>query len=588
MPSSMSLSFRRVWGIGVCVAALAGYAALPLFFPKSSLVLTAAGDGSAWILILASAVIATANAVRERGQTRVFWALMAVGCLTWSFTLGMWAYYEVLLRREIPEPFFGDVILFIHVIPMIGAAALRPHHAHQQEKLHLSTLNFVMLLIWWVFLYAFIVFPDEYVVPNKLVYTNNYDRLYILENMVLLATLAFFVWTTRGAWRKLYGGLLAALGLYTLGSSFINAAITKGTYYTGSWYDVPLLAALFMLIWTFIQAHKWNPEPEAVSHSGEIWRWLPTRLAMAAMLSAPLLGAWALFADDVPRRMEFRVAVTFFSILVLGFFIFLRQSLLDRELLRLLAESHKSLENLQRLQNKLIQKEKLAALGQLAAGAAHEINNPLAAILGYSDLLMNSDLSAERKSTIQKIAHQARRTRDLISRLLSFANQTPGEKGPVEVGSLLQRALQLETLRREDGQVSVTTNIAPDLPQVWGNSTQLLQCFMQIISNARDALLESNGGTFSVNARRDGNEVLVEFSDSGPGITEPHRVFDPFYTTKEVGKGAGLGLSATYGIVQEHGGQIICENRPEGGAVFTLRLPVAQNYRSSKPELVNF
>ena len=107
----MFWSFRRVWGIGLCVAALAGYAALPLFFPKSSLILTAAGDGSAWILILATAIIATANAVREHGQTRVFWALMAVGCLTWSFNLGMWAYYEVLLRREIPEPFFGDVIL---------------------------------------------------------------------------------------------------------------------------------------------------------------------------------------------------------------------------------------------------------------------------------------------------------------------------------------------------------------------------------------------------------------------------------------------------------------------------------------------
>jgi signal transduction histidine kinase len=469
---------------------------------------------------------------------------------------------------------------------LIAAAALRPHYAQQQEKLHLSTLNFAMLLIWWVFLYAFIVFPDEYVVLNKSIYTNNYDRLYVLENMILLATLAFFVWKTTGAWRKVYGGLLAALGLYTLGSSFINAAITEGIYYTGSLYDVPLLAALLLLVWTCIQAPKWNPQPETLQHSSQIWRWLPTRLATAAMLSAPLLGMWALFADNVARRMEFRVAVTFLTMLVLGFFIFLRQSLLDHELLRLLAESRKSLENLQRVQNKLIQREKLAALGQLAAGAAHEINNPLAAILGYSDLLMNSDLSAERKSTVGKIAHQARRTRDLISRLLSFANQTPGEKGPVELGILLQRALQLETRRFEDNQISVITRIAPNLPQVWGNSNQLLQCCMQIISNARDALLETNGGVFSVSAQREGNEVILEFSDSGPGIAEPHRVFDPFYTTKEVGKGAGLGLSATYGIVQEHGGQIICENRPEGGAAFVMRLPVALQQLSSKPELV--
>jgi len=106
-----------------------------------------------------------------------------------------------------------------------------------------------------------------------------------------------------------------------------------------------------------------------------------------------------------------------------------------------------------------------------------------------------------------------------------------------------------------------------------GSASQLVQCFIQITSNARDALLESGGGTLSVHAFQSKDEVVIEFSDTGLGMTEPERVFDPFYTTKEVGKGAGLGLSATYGIMQDHGGQITCENRPEGGSVFVLRFP---------------
>src|SRR5262249_55739723 len=138
-----------------------------------------------------------------------------------------------------------------------------------------------------MFLYAFVVFPDEYVVLNKAVYTDNYDRLYVLENLVLLATLAIFVFRAKGAWRKIYGGLLASFALYTLGSSVINAAIPRGTYYSGSLYDLPLLAALMLLIATCVQSPKWNPQSEPVPDTNQHWKWLPMRLAMLAMLSAP-------------------------------------------------------------------------------------------------------------------------------------------------------------------------------------------------------------------------------------------------------------------------------------------------------------
>ena len=146
----------------------------------------------------------------------------------------------------------------------------------------------------------------------------------------------------------------------------------------------------------------------------------------------------------------------------------------------------------------------------------------------------------------------------------------------VDLGMLLQRSLQMRELQRHDQKIRIEASIEPNLPRVWGDGHQLFQAFVQIVENALDALEEAGGGSLQVNAQFRGEEVVVQFSDSGPGIKEPHRVFDPFYTTKPIGKGTGLGLSAVYGVVQDHRGQITCQNKPEGGALFVLRVPVAR------------
>jgi signal transduction histidine kinase len=455
--------------------------------------------------------------------------------------------------------------------------ALRPHQL-EERKLYFSTLNFLMMLVWWVFLYAFIVFPDEYVQLNVALYSPHYDLLYLVENMAFLGVLGVLAWKARGAWKRIYWNLFVASGLYAVSSLALNVAIARGKYHTGSLYDIPFIASVCWMIWATLLARDLKPPSQPAPSELPRWQMLTPRLAMLAMLSLPLMGYWAWFRDTAPPHLrQFRLLVTLAATLVLGLFVFLRQFLMDRELVRLLEESRSSLENMKRLQTELVQREKLASLAQLVSGAAHEINNPLAAILGYSELLAaQSDTESNQASMARKIGQQARRTRELVSSLLSFAQQSPGEKTLLDMGSIVQRALQMKMLRTESKNIRLESRIEPNLPQIWGNVNQLFQCCVEIIGNATDALEEVGGGAFSVSVLQEGDELVMEFSDSGPGIRDPQRIFDPFYTTKPVGKGMGLGLSVTYGVVRDHQGQISCENLPAGGAAFELRFPVAK------------
>jgi two-component system NtrC family sensor kinase len=197
-------------------------------------------------------------------------------------------------------------------------------------------------------------------------------------------------------------------------------------------------------------------------------------------------------------------------------------------------------------------------------------------MMGYTDLLGTTELSGEQQALMQKIEQQVRRTRTLVSSLLSFAKQVPAEKTLVDISALLQTAVKLCLPQARGPNVQVHTEFASDLPRVLGDSNQLLQVCLHITNNALHALTET-GGTLTVTAGLQSAMVRLEFSDDGPGMQEPDRVFDPFYTTRPVGQGPGLGLSVCYGIIQEHSGKITCGNRPEGGAIFRIELPAVMD-----------
>jgi two-component system NtrC family sensor kinase len=208
----------------------------------------------------------------------------------------------------------------------------------------------------------------------------------------------------------------------------------------------------------------------------------------------------------------------------------------------------------------------------LVGGAAHELNNPLTAILGYSELLSATELTSEQRSLAEKIAQQAKRVRTLVSSLLSFAKQVPSTKTPVDLNAVLQTSLKICQSQMEVAHVTSSAQLSSPLPRVVADSNQLLQVFNHIIINAVHAMAE-RGGMLTVSTHAESGIVVIQFADSGPGMTDPARVFDPFYTTRPVGQGIGLGLSACYGIVQEHGGKISCRNRETGGAIFQIDLP---------------
>jgi signal transduction histidine kinase len=538
--------------------------------------LAAFGDVSALVLLVAVSTAMLADAITLR-RARAFWTLLGFGCLLWTIDMALWTYWEVIRNGDLPDPFIGDVILFIHVVPFMAAIALRPHRPRKDSKALFDTINFLTLLGWWVFLYAFVVFPDEYVVLNAPLYSRHYDVLYLLENLVLVLVLGAVASSTPSNWRKIYWNLFVAFSLYTIGSEVTNAAIARKRYHSGSVYDLPLLVSIGWLLWTALRARRMPLEPSVDDEPASRWVDLAPRLAMIAILSLPLFGLWTLLAGAQPPLLRnVRLLVTLLATLFLGLFIFFKQFLLDRQLISLLDQSRQSYENLQRLQSHLVQKEKLASLGQLVAGAAHEINNPLAAILGYSELLVSEpSLRGEQATMAQKIGQQARRTRDLVADLLSFSQQNPAEKILVDVAALVQRALQMHDVQIRGRSIRIEPDVPDGIPRIWGNSNQLLQTFLHLTENAIDALNDVGGGSLRVTVRQEDDQVVVVFSDSGPGLADPQRVFDPFYTTKPIGKGTGLGLSASYGVVQDHQGHIACYNKPEGGAEFVVRFPVA-------------
>jgi signal transduction histidine kinase len=572
------------WTLGVWMFLIVFYSALSLTHPRGSQSLITFGDVTQCIVPLIANAGLLLNAGTPHWRRNLFWMFIALSCTLWMIGQFQWTYYEVYLHQPLPNLYPGDILFFLRGIPMMAALAMQPHRKRGELHARLGYLDFALLLTWWTFIYVFFVLPWIYATPSVAQYDHNFNVVTNIQNVVVVIGFIVFWLRSQGAWKTVYAHLLGASTLYMLSALVIDVRFDTGDYYTGSLYDIPLISSFLWFALAGLIAYLKRSELEAfaVEDSSDsdddparnVQGW-PAQLAMAAVISLPILALYSLqFGHDEQNVRDFRLVTTIVAALPLAVLIFVRGNLADKDRARLLVQSEQSLENLKRLQEQLVQTEKLVSLGQLAAGAAHEINNPLAAILGFSDLLADDEtLPAKARAIAAKIREQARRTKTLVGNLLSFARQVPAERTLLDLNTVVNNAVQLRSLDLRSSTTRIELQLESVLPGARGDGNQLMQVFFNLISNAIDAMEAHKGGVLTIKTLRDRGNVVILFSDTGPGIKEPHRVFDPFYTTKPVGKGTGLGLSICFGIVQEHNGKILCYNRQEGGAVFRVELP---------------
>jgi C4-dicarboxylate-specific signal transduction histidine kinase len=240
-------------------------------------------------------------------------------------------------------------------------------------------------------------------------------------------------------------------------------------------------------------------------------------------------------------------------------------------------------QELREKQEQLVQAAKLATLGELTTGVAHELNNPLNNIglfvgNAIDQIQMGAATSQQLLRELQSAMQQVRKATEIISHLRTFGRAAPTSRQRLFIYEVVQRALSLLQEQMRDRQIDVKLNLPSASPMVVGNSIQLEQVFINVLTNARDALAGSSYRRINISGRSDSEMVELSFQDSGPGIPPglEKRIFDPFFTTKEVGKGTGLGLSIAYGIIKDHQGTISVVSRPGEGATFRIQLPLAK------------
>jgi signal transduction histidine kinase len=577
LPLTSALRRWLFFGLPIISASLLA----ALFLPKG-FALAAFGNALQVGLVAAVTVIAFRNFLRGHARLRIFWFLFFTGSLLWAAGDGIWAFYELWLARPVPDSAAMDILLFVKVVPFTAAIAIAPDHEQDTRFRSFGLLDVFVLMIYALYLFAFGVFAYRLLPGGQATYDFYFNVADAIGNQTLMTVAGIAFLRSRGDWRVLYRLYFFSAACYGLASNLSNVAIDLGRYYTGSPYDVPLVASLVALVGLALAGRTGGQDSPLVpaekrsdTASGSA-TFVSEHLAMLVALSTPLLGIWMLSSPSAPPQLRsFRLFITLLTIFLMTLLLSIKQDILAGGLFQSLQRLSENYGSIERFKNHLAQSEKLASLGKLVAQVANQIKTCMASVLEASlRLTPRPDVDSRIQNMAGKIRQYAQRTDLLVDNMLHFAQETPLRLAPLDVKPVLESALHFSRVSKLQ-QVRVALTQETDGQLVRGDSGQLLHVFLHLISNAVDALAESGGGTLEISIRPSGSQLLIEFADSGPGLKEPQRVFEPFYTTKTVGKGTGLGLSTCYGIIQQHEGEISCRNRLEGGALFTVRLPFA-------------
>jgi signal transduction histidine kinase len=364
------------------------------------------------------------------GSLRWFWLLNAIGFGLLLCSQLFWLYFDVVVRNSEINPLAGDALSFLTLIPVLAALALRPHSESAARGLRLRRVDFLLLMLWWITLYGYFVLPWLVVAKDSPQYDRANYFLLLGEHLAVIAALAILSWRIAGEWRKFYGGYLVAACIFAGGSFLQGFASARGLYYTGSSYDWFYGFALIGFVAAGQMGANLTPLKLTDERAQGIRRLWAARLAMLALISLPVLAIAGYLYGQAPESvLIFRLRLIFGAFLLLGFFVFFKLHELDRELVRLVNLTESSLESLRIVQTQISQSQKMVALGRLASGAAHEISNPLTAILGYSELLAeNSTLTPEGRDCAKGIQQQVHRAQAAVNSMRDLGNPAPPAK----------------------------------------------------------------------------------------------------------------------------------------------------------------
>jgi hypothetical protein len=379
---------------------------------KPSYTLTVVGDAFPCALLFLAILSVSENIRKSDGILPQFWRLILAGLAFVLLSQIYWFYFDSMRTFSSASPIPGDTPFLLAHVFFLLAFTLRPHVLFSGRDLRIRRLDFALLALWWFSLYAYFAIPWQLFVQDFAKYNPAFYLLSFIQHLVIVTVLAVLTVKHSGEWRRFYGTFLFAFILIGVGNLLLSVEMERGNYYAGSFYDTPFLVATYCFSVVAAFSSSYQPRKSA-SPDWEYRqnRWT-ARIAMLGILSMPIIAFFGFYEKGVsPEITAFRLRMVFGSMFVLGILVFWKISLLARELVHLVQLTQASVENLKSVQARLAHSQKLSALGRLAAGAAHEISNPLTAILGYSELLadnpsLNPD-DRQQAAAIQRQVHHA-------------------------------------------------------------------------------------------------------------------------------------------------------------------------------------
>jgi signal transduction histidine kinase/ActR/RegA family two-component response regulator len=560
-------------GVAIIVAQAAACAVLG---PGNRL--TAYAFITLFLLMLTATGAAAFNAFTGGRGSRSFWTLLALGLGIWALDQWLWIYYRLRLHTDVPNESIGDPALFLHTVPLMAALATRPHLT---RRLHQTSFSFLLLLFFWVFLYAYFVFPHQFLFSDPNIYWVRYNFLYFSENIALLVFAGVLILRSDRPWKLLYAQLFGAAGLYALTSEWVNTAINSGgAYYPGAIYDLGFTGAACGFILAAVQGGKLPPgRQRPMPFNTRLARYAGL-LAIMGVVMVPLVGIWTLYRADDPLPLQ-RVHLLIILLFAITFtaLVFLQMYVANQDLHREIAVRLQAEEGLR--EATAAAEAGNRAKAEFLANMSHEIRTPMNGILGMTDIALETQLTPEQREYLQMTKSSAESLMTIINDILDFSKVDAGklemESIEFDLRDLLSQCAKTFARKAAENGVNLTCVIRPEVPDfVLGDPTRLRQVVVNLLGNA---LKFTPKGEIALQAQREpsaSGQVLLHFSvrDTGVGIPaeKQHVIFAPFAqadgsTTRKFG-GTGLGLTISSRLVQLMGGAIWVESQVGAGSTF--------------------